>query len=613
MTTLNPTYIGRTLLAILLAAIVSLVGTTGTAAPPRSAGLPRSAGQPVLHSAAGTLTDLFIEAQDRGQLSQENGDPRVTRARLATVDPGQLGDAGTDLGETAPPASLQLNLFDDAVFTARLDRVTPNPSGGGYVWTGMVEGAAHSTVNLVVKDGLLAGDIWLPQGGVYQIRPATGKLHVIRQINTSVVPDEGDDALTPPAELITQGLRRESPAGAQATTEDGSIIDIMVVYTPGARQAAGGTAGVELEIDANIAISNVSFANSGMSPRLRLVHTAEVDYVEADSPVTDLYRISLKDDGFMDHVHALRDTVHADLVVLLVNSRDGNPRGVAWLLPSLDASWADATGFSVSAVEYSVPFLVVPHEIGHNMGADHDWYADDDPFDQVHTYGHGQVGLEGGWATIMAYRGLCARHGVPCDRLPYWSSPDLTREGMPMGVAPGTDLSCTRDNPNNPPCDADNRLTLSQAASTIANYRRAPSEEATSEPSLRVRLTSEPNRVETTTRQIAYTLELQNVGEAPASGIRISNTIPVETIYVSASAGRAASFSGGQIVWSGLDCDEGDSVTLTFNLEAAGSLHQGDLLINTVAVTANEGDDPPPAEFMTIVSPRVVFLPMVRK
>ncbi|MCP5047648.1 MAG: hypothetical protein GY940_10785, partial [bacterium] len=65
--------------------------------------------------------------------------------------------------------------------------------------------------------------------------------------------------------------------------DDGSTIDLLVVYTDGARSNAGGTSSIEAEIDLAISETNQGYLNSGVNHRVNLVHTAEVNYTESSS------------------------------------------------------------------------------------------------------------------------------------------------------------------------------------------------------------------------------------------------------------------------------------------------------------------------------------------
>jgi hypothetical protein len=132
-------------------------------------------------------------------------------------------------------------------------------------------------------------------------------------------------------------------------------------------------------------------------------------------------------------------------------------------------NWA----FGLVSLTCATGYYSFGHELGHNMSAHHDWFANSatTPF----PYNHGYVNVDEAWRTIMAYNSECDSHNLYCDRLPYWSNPDVSYNDAPMGVPPGTSTSCQAGDPNHPDCDADNRLVLNNTAPTVANFRDSAS------------------------------------------------------------------------------------------------------------------------------------------
>ncbi len=94
------------------------------------------------------------------------------------------------------------------------------------------------------------------------------------------------------------------------------------------------------------------------------------------------------------------------------------------------------------------------------MSARHDWYVDPTN-NSPYTFNHGYVYKPDRWRTIMAYNRECTDNGYSCTRLKYWSNPDVTYGGVPMGVPEGSYHA------------ADNRKTLNNTAWTVANFRQS--------------------------------------------------------------------------------------------------------------------------------------------
>ena len=149
-----------------------------------------------------------------------------------------------------------------------------------------------------------------------------------------------------------------------------SEIDILVVYTTAAKEAAGGKSSIEAEIDLMVTEANTAFSESEAHLQLRLVHVEELDYVEPPDS-HDLYRLALPGDGHMDEVHALRDAVGADLVHLIeewgVDSRS------PYCGRSLRRGHSSAGAYAVTV--RACGSLTFAHEVGHNLGLLHDRYT----------------------------------------------------------------------------------------------------------------------------------------------------------------------------------------------------------------------------------------------
>ncbi|MHC5114183.1 MAG: M12 family metallo-peptidase [Planctomycetota bacterium] len=235
--------------------------------------------------------------------------------------------------------------------------------------------------------------------------------------------------------------------GVGCDQEDGSVIDVLIVYTPVARAAAGGTAAIEAEIDEAVDLANESYLNSQIGLELNVVYLAEIAYQENGSYNQHLSRLRDDGDGFMDSVHALRNEHRADLVALIVNA--GQYCGIAYLGPG------PSTAFSVTTWYCAAGGLTLAHEIGHNQGCCHaegDGGGCQNGGLYEYSNGHRFTGNSGIlWRTVMAYS--------PGTRFTHFSNPNVIWDGEPTGVPAAT------------PGSADNALTITQTSFTISNYR----------------------------------------------------------------------------------------------------------------------------------------------
>lgn len=299
---------------------------------------------PAQQSTAGGLflnpgADLPGPAAGGVQAAGRLQDDRViVRSRLVDIDFGLLGGADTPLADPSEwrlGTIVELNLFDDATFLAMLDHVERNASGT-YSWVGHIASEPMSSVSLVVNDGTLVGNVTTSRR-TYQIRPA-GSTYIVHQTDQSQYPPE-----LPP--IPVDSPPGVAAVGADIAADDGSLIDMLVVYTPLARTNAGGTAAIEALIDLAITETNTAYASSGITPRLRLVHKAEVAYTEYGGSAAfnnALAELRATADGVIDNVHTLRDTYGADAVQMLIS--DPTYCRLAYLMVS------ESSGFWVAPV-----------------------------------------------------------------------------------------------------------------------------------------------------------------------------------------------------------------------------------------------------------------------
>jgi hypothetical protein len=273
----------------------------------------------------------------------------------------------------------------------------------------------------------------------------------LREIDQSKFPNEAQPR-KPKVEVRPGPMAFGDTCGTDPPTD----IDIMVVYTADARTAAGGTDAMEATVFLATAETNQSYINSNINQRIRLAHVAEVSYTESGNINTDLSRLQDGGDGFIDNVPTLRNTFAADNVVMITEN-GGGFCGLGYMMETVSNTF-EPFAYVVVARNCATGYFSFGHELGHNMGADHD--TANATSTGPYPYNRGYVDTSPTspatpWRTIMSYNG-----SPSSTRVQYWSNPGVNFPvgGDPMGVTGGA-------------TPADNHLVLNDTALTVANFR----------------------------------------------------------------------------------------------------------------------------------------------
>ena len=418
-------------------------------------------------------TDTDAETQTGREVRSRQ--VRVDLARLAVVR-DEVADGG------ATP--LRLNLFDDVQLEALVERTAETRFG--YSLSGRIEGQPHGSVTVVVNGDIVAGTIHARQGN-FAITSRNGAVHTVREVVGGLkcgvdgpAHHGATDVRTTSRTSAAANLMQAQSESDAPAADDGSEVDMLVLFTEGALRVEGGLRQMRASIDLAVAFTNDSYAASGVDFRLNLVAAVQVDYQEADThgpaglfnQAEDVRRFIDPADGFMDAAHDLRDRYAADIVHLVVDQSGGGGIG-SILQPTAEDPAASAVSVSNSLSEYP-PFLA--HEAGHVMGLRHDRYVD--PHDSLHPYSHGYVNQRAfddeasedqRWLTIMAYNAQCRDAGFWCREIPRFSNPDQRYPddtGDPLGV-PGDEPTQAVDGP------ADAVRSLNDTRELIAGFRQS--------------------------------------------------------------------------------------------------------------------------------------------
>jgi len=304
---------------------------------------------------------------------------RLCKLDLSMIDPSakeisfEVGSAGIS---TIDQSSIE------AAATAGLDvtRFKTFRSSGKSTRTGYLNGeSGFSYLNLLQQGtGPRGTKLWFgtmydsDNDVYYDISPdATG---------TSILTyaTRGSERLLPtgrkiPVSKNSDTTRRlELPQGHRQLVDNGSIIDIMFVWTLNAECKASflnyncavtsqTQTNMRGKIDAMIAATNEAYVNSGIQTKLRLVYAYRHPSYKWDAQQNcddALGHLTSPDDGHLDDVHSYRSQYRADMVQMI--TAPCGYCGVVW------GGVSKSNAFSIITIG-CFDVYTSTHELGHNM------------------------------------------------------------------------------------------------------------------------------------------------------------------------------------------------------------------------------------------------------
>ena len=380
------------------------------------------------------------KAAERGQVRSRAAHPNWPALnelrRLLRANPGVAQE-------------IEVPVFADTTLVLAIDRMETH----GHITSfyGAIPGQPLSSAVIVDSKGTFALHVNI-DGKAYQVT-LTGDGHTAAEIDRSAF-DHPDEPVVP----RKPGGGAKAAGDVVAATDDGTIIDVMVVYSPLARSTAGGTAAIENNIALSISSTNQAYAASGMIQRVRLVHTAEVNYIEPTSYDigTTLDALTAGSAPFQG-VELLRTQYGADIVSMFVE-RGGAYCGIGWLMDTVNTGFA-THAYNVTVRSCATSNGTLAHEMGHNMGLEHDLYVSPEGPDHpvAQRYAHGYVSTSARFRTVMAYPSECSAVGVSCTRINQFSTPSNIYNGAATGNA--TLANAAR--------------MLDETRTTVANFRQS--------------------------------------------------------------------------------------------------------------------------------------------
>ena len=346
-----------------------------------------------------------------------------------------------------PGMEFTVILANNQELTVKIDEIENRPNG--KVWKCSVPQVyGTGTALFFIKNSVIAGRVFL--NGIQYTITAKGidDLYQIDNSKDMKEPVEPNDFIIPPVAPVSESSPG-APMDYAAPSGDGSTtIDLLILYTHGMALKYKGEA-LDTYLNMLVELANDAYKKSKINLKLNLVGKHEVNYPDDTRLDTALTALRLHQ-GVFSNVPALRNQVGADLVALVRVFHHHNDKacGLAYLLQHKNSS-SQSLAFSVvqtghASDNYYCNDYTLAHELGHNMGCAHD--KGNAGSHGIYSYSYG-YGISGSFGTIMSY--LRPRIG-------YFSNPDITYKGHPIGI----------------PNQADNARTINNTKAFIAGYRK---------------------------------------------------------------------------------------------------------------------------------------------
>ena len=351
---------------------------------------------------------------DRGGLVAYDGERHVIRAGASTWYPVQISEAHALRG--IAEGGMTVRMPNGEFARLKYQRHVEHPDGN-WTWIGSQEGAAPGNESLVTfGDKAVFGVIH--QGNKdFKLTTEAGSTWVVdsAQAQGSRLV-EANDALTLSAPASVGARKPLTASDAQirqldvATAQGAPVtVDVAMGFTTGFAARLGGESQARTRLNYLVDVTNQAYVASGINAQIRLVRALQVDYPDATLNRTALFELtgvtcteqsdgahymsasrwnctSVAQPASLQPLIAARDSYGADLMVLMrkFEAPEQTSCGTAWMLGGgqnpIDQNSAafatsvvsDSSGEMFPDEGATCPEVHLAHELGHNMGQQHD-------------------------------------------------------------------------------------------------------------------------------------------------------------------------------------------------------------------------------------------------
>lgn len=282
-------------------------------------------------------------------------------------------DLDIDLIRSAPQR-VEVPAPDGRLLVAELS-LFEDRGDGDAMWAGRAAGSDYESVVFTVANGHLVGQYGVPGGAKYRIsaRPdGSGRIENMSTMTRKPKEEFCPGGVTPDRPLPVAVIETQRGGDPERVVQasNHNQLDMLIVYSEAARaryEARDGS--VDAPVQASIDYLNTVFRNGQLDLVARLVHHEQAP---ASLTITNSGNAVLSRLRNNQEVQALRAEHRADLVHIFVTAEVSGVCGIAYLLQK------GATAASFSPAGYGLTVMqgcgdeTFAHEVGHNLGGNHD-------------------------------------------------------------------------------------------------------------------------------------------------------------------------------------------------------------------------------------------------